>query len=73
MVRKGITEEMVVPTVEALLNIVLAHRIAGEPFQETVGRLGTKKLSALLESEIAPFLPHESESITMIHNLVEVP
>lgn len=72
MVRKGITEEMVVPTVDALLEIALAHRTPGEPFQETVGRLGTKKIAELLEEEIAPFLPHESETITMVPELLEV-
>ena len=72
MVRKGITEEMVVPTVDALLDIVLAHRALGEPFQETVARLGTKKVAALLEGEIASLLPHESEAITMVPDLIEV-
>ena len=72
MVRKGITEEMVVPTVDALLGLVLMHRTPGELFQETVTRLGIKKVAELLEEEIAPFLPHESETITMIPDLIEV-
>ncbi|HZR47147.1 MAG TPA: hypothetical protein VFA47_10610, partial [Candidatus Manganitrophaceae bacterium] len=72
MVRKGVTEEMVVPTIDALLDIVLSHRTLGEPFQETIARLGTKKVAALLEGEIASLLPHESEAITMVPDLIEV-
>jgi nitrite reductase (NADH) large subunit len=72
MIRKGITEEMVVPTVEALLNVALIHRTPGERFQETITRLGTKKIAGLLEAEIAPFLPQESETVTMVPDLLQV-
>lgn len=72
MVRKGITEERVVPTVDALLGIVAAHRLAGESFQETVLRLGTDQVASLLEKEIGPLAPELSEAITMIPDLIEV-
>ena len=69
MVRKGITEERVVPTVDALLGIVAAHRLPGESFQETVTRLGTGAVASLLEKEIGPLAPELSEAITMIPDL----
>lgn len=72
MVRKGITEEMVVPTVDALVGIVAAHRLSGESFQETVLRLGTEPVALLLEKEIGPLAPEFSEAITMIPDLIEV-
>jgi len=72
MVRKGITEEMVVPTVEALLGIVAAHRLPSESFQETVQRLGTEQVASLLEKEIGPLAPELSDAVTMIPDLIEV-
>ncbi|TAK06179.1 MAG: hypothetical protein EPO39_09540 [Candidatus Manganitrophaceae bacterium] len=72
MIRKGITEERVVPTVDALLGIVAAHRVAGESFQETVLRLGTARVTALLEAEIGSLSPEPSESVIMIPDLLEV-
>lgn len=71
MVRKGITEEMVVPTVDALLGIVATDRLAGESFQETVLRLGADQVASLLEKEIGPLAPELSEAITMIPDLIE--
>jgi nitrite reductase (NADH) large subunit len=72
MVRKGITEEMVVPTVDALVGIVATHRLPGESFQETVARLGTDQVASLLEKEIGPLAPELSEAVTMIPDLIEV-
>ncbi len=72
MVRKGITEEMVVPTVDALLEIVATHRVAGESFQETVLRLGADQVASLLEKEIGPLAPEWFDAITMIPDLIEV-
>jgi nitrite reductase (NADH) large subunit len=72
MVRKGITEEMVVPTVDALVGIVATHRLPGESFQETVARLGTAQVASLLEKEIGPLAPELSDAITMIPDLIEV-
>ncbi|MCG3114331.1 MAG: FAD-dependent oxidoreductase [Candidatus Manganitrophus sp. SA1] len=72
MVRKGITEEMVVPTVDALLGIVATHRLAGESFQETVLRLGADQVASLLEKEIGPLAPEWFDAITMIPDLIEV-
>lgn len=72
MVRKGITEERVVPTVDALLGIVATHRLPGESFQETVARLGTDQVASFLEKEIGPLAPELSDAITMIPDLIEV-
>lgn len=72
MVRKGITEERVVPTVDALIGIVATHRLQGESFQETVLRLGTEPVASLLEKEIGPLTHELSEAITMIPDLIEV-
>jgi len=72
MVRKGITEEMVVPTVDALLEMIAVHRAPGESFQETVFRLGTDRIAALLEKEIGPLAPEPSEAIVMVPDLMEI-
>ncbi|MFQ5597870.1 MAG: FAD-dependent oxidoreductase [Nitrospiria bacterium] len=72
MVRKGITEEMVIPTVDALLDVVLAERLEGESFHDVVWRLGPKKLGAVLEEQIAPFVPDRLEGIEMTPELLEV-
>lgn len=72
MVRKGITEEMVVPTVEALLDIVLTHRLDGETFREVISRLGTKQVTVLLDTRLTAFLPQGSKPITMVPDFVEV-
>lgn len=72
MVRKGITEEAVVPTVDALLDLILENRLSGETFQETVVRLGTDTVAALLEKKIAPLTPAAPEALKMIPDLIQV-
>lgn len=72
MVRKAITEEMVVPTVDALLDIALAHRLEGESFQEVISRLGTNKVVEVLEQKIKPFVPECSEALAMAPELMEI-
>ncbi|MEO2053840.1 MAG: FAD-dependent oxidoreductase [Nitrospira sp.] len=72
MVRKAITEEMVVPTVDALLDIALAHRHADESFQEVISRLGTDKVMEILEEKIKPFVPEASEVVAMTPELMEI-
>ncbi|MFQ5598601.1 MAG: FAD-dependent oxidoreductase [Nitrospiria bacterium] len=66
MVRKGITEEMVIPTVDALLDIVLAFRQEGEAFKAVVRRVGPKTIAKLLEKKIAPFVPEAAAALAMV-------
>jgi sulfite reductase beta subunit-like hemoprotein/bacterioferritin-associated ferredoxin len=72
VVRKGITEEMVVPTVEAVLTLVAEQRQPGESFQDVIDRVGVQQVGAWLEQRLAPFAPHASEAVEMIPDLVEV-
>ncbi len=72
MVRKGITDEMIVPTVDALLDIVLSHRAPGESFQEVMTRLTLPKVTALLEEVLLPLAPEEAPALQMIPDLLEV-
>ena len=72
MVRKGITEEKVVPTVEALLDLVLERRLPGERFQETIARLGAREVAALLEEKIGLAASDRSEAVEMVPDCVEV-
>ncbi len=72
MVRKGITEEMVVPTVDALLDIVLENRIGGESFQEVISRLGTREVVEIFDQKIKPFVPEGLEALEMIPELMEI-
>ncbi len=71
MVRKGITDEMIVPTVDALLDIVLSHRTPGESFQDVVTRLTPKKVAGFLEEVILPFAPEDVPALQMVPDLVE--
>ncbi|MGB3942492.1 MAG: FAD-dependent oxidoreductase [Candidatus Manganitrophaceae bacterium] len=71
MVRKGITEEMVVPTVEALLDIVQALRQPGERFQVAVDRVGLKEIVRLLDQRLAPLSPEAAETVEMVPDLVD--
>jgi hypothetical protein len=79
MVRKGITEEMIVPTIDALLDLVLEHRQSasggsggGESFQQVIDRLGTAKVAQLLDSRLTPFLPQAVDRLSMVPDQVEV-
>lgn len=72
VVRKGITEEMVVPTVETLIAIVREHRETGETFQAVIARLGLPIVAALMDERLAPFMPREVERVSMVTEFAEV-
>lgn len=72
VVRKGLTEEMIAPTVRALLDLALEHRQQGESFREVVGRLGPEEVSKLLEKRLSPWMPRKVERIAMLPELTEV-
>ncbi|MBI3598255.1 MAG: nitrite/sulfite reductase, partial [Nitrospirae bacterium] len=66
MVREGITDKMIVPTIDSLLEVVLESRQAGETFQAVVERLTPKKVAALLTPKLSLYLPEEPHEITMM-------
>ena len=70
--RKGITEEMVVPTVEAVLAIVAEQRQPGESFQGVVDRIGVRRVGALLEQRLAPLAPCPAETVEMAPDQMQV-
>ncbi len=73
MVRKGITEDMVIPTVDALLDIVLEFRQGEESFHDVVRRLGPKTMMKFFEEKIMPFVPEKSKVLAMVTTeLIEV-
>ncbi len=59
-VRKGITEDRVTPTVEALVDLAWQHRQDGESFQSVVARLGSGRLADLLTERLGPVKPEEA-------------
>jgi sulfite reductase beta subunit-like hemoprotein len=59
-VRKGITEDRVTPTVEALVDLAWQHRHDGESFQDVVARLGSGRLADLLNERLGPVKPEEA-------------
>lgn len=61
VVRKGITDEKIRPTVEAVLEIIAAARRSGEAFTDIVARLGLAEVARLLEARLGP-PPSESEA-----------
>jgi sulfite reductase beta subunit-like hemoprotein len=72
MVRKGITDKMIVPTISGLLEVVLEQRQTGETFQAVVSRLTPQKIVALLEPKLSLYLPEASHEVAMVLNLAEV-
>jgi nitrite reductase (NADH) large subunit len=72
VVRKGITEEMVAPTVEALLEVTAGLRLPGESFQQTIDRVGPGRIGELLEARLSPLLPDVVEKVSMALELDEV-
>ncbi len=57
IVRKGITEEMVIPTLDALLALAVEHRRDNESFCQVVNRMGHPALAKLLDERLARHLP----------------
>ncbi|MCI0526806.1 MAG: FAD-dependent oxidoreductase [Nitrospira sp.] len=72
LVRKGITEDMIIPTIDALLALVLEHRYAGESFQQVIDRLGITKVVAQLDTRLSPFLPKALDRLSMVPDQIEV-
>ena len=65
MVRKGITDEMIIPMVNALLDLVLEQHHPGETFQDVVDRLTPKGVVALLEPKLLSCVSEAPEEIHM--------
>ena len=72
VIRKGLTEGMVVLAVQALLEIGVERMQPGESFREWVRRLGPAEISRLLDEKLAPHLPQKVERILMSLEQVEV-
>ncbi|HET6370801.1 MAG TPA: hypothetical protein VFG95_06365, partial [Nitrospiria bacterium] len=66
VVRKGITEEMVLPTLDALLSVASADRKEGESFRSVVERVGGKEIGRRLEERLAPFLPQAASRVSLV-------
>ena len=72
VIRKGLTEDMVVPAVRCLVEIAGERKQPGESFREWVRRLGPGEISRLLEEKLAPQLPLKVERILMSSEMAEV-
>jgi nitrite reductase (NADH) large subunit len=66
VVRKGITEEMVLPTLDALLSVASADRKEGESFRSVVERVGGKEIGRRLEERLAPYLPRAASRVSLV-------
>jgi sulfite reductase beta subunit-like hemoprotein len=66
VVRKGITEEMVLPTLDALLSVASGHRKEGESFRRVVERVGGKEIGRSLEEHLAPYLPQAASRVSLV-------
>jgi sulfite reductase beta subunit-like hemoprotein len=71
VVRKGLTEEMVVPAIQTLLAIAAEQKLQHESFRECVHRLGPTEVSRLLEERLTPQKPRPFERIAMSAELQE--
>jgi len=65
VVRKGITEEMVLPTLNALFSLVTEHRVNGESFRQVIQRVGGKKIAGHLEQRLVPYVPQPTSRVSM--------
>jgi len=72
VIRKGLTEGMVVLAVQALLEIGVERLQPEESFREWVRRLGPAEISRLLDEKLAPQMPQRAERIVMSPDLMEV-
>lgn len=76
MIRKGITEEMLLPTLEVLVELLIEHRQSTlgrhESFQQIIDRLGTTRVAQLLQERLTPFLPEAVDRIAMVTDQVEI-
>ena len=71
VVRKGLTEEMVVPAVQALLQVAAEHRRPGERFREWARRQPAGEIARWLEEKLASQQPQMVERVRMTAELAE--
>jgi sulfite reductase beta subunit-like hemoprotein len=71
-VRSGITEEMILPIVDALLSTIIEHRNEGESFQETVSRITPKEIAVLLMEKVPIYAAIEPAGVAMVPDFMEV-
>ena len=65
-VRKRVTEEMVVPTLDALLDVALELRNAGETFPQTMMRLGAANVEKMLDARLSDRAPIARRRVGLI-------
>ena len=65
VILKGLTEEMVVPVFETLLDCIFSHRIGEETFQNIVDRVGVKTVEKEVTARLESSRPHIWEKIRM--------
>ena len=65
VILKGLTEDMIVPVFEALLECIVTHGVGEETFQNIVDRVGTKTIGKEVEERLESSRPHIWEKIRM--------
>ncbi len=70
MVRTGITDDTIVPTIDAIMDMVLEQ--GGESFSEAVRQITPKEISLRLEARMAAFEKNKLEAVEMIPDFVEI-
>lgn len=71
VIRKGLTEDIVVPAVRGLVEIAAEMKQAGESFQDWVHNLGPAVISRLLDEKLLPQLPQKVGRIVMSPEMAE--
>jgi len=72
MVRKGITEDQLIPEIDALLDIILDNGKPDEPFRDVVERMGPSTFANLLESKWNSSKSESFKPVPMELDLAEV-
>jgi sulfite reductase beta subunit-like hemoprotein/bacterioferritin-associated ferredoxin len=71
VIRKGLTEDMVVPAVRCLVEIAANLKQPGESFRDWVHSLGPAVISRLLDEKLLPQLPQKAGRIVMSAEMAE--
>ncbi len=75
VVRTGVTDEMILPAIDAVLEAVLRNRHERESFQEVVSRVTPREIASQIEARLAAFATQHSEGhemVEMVPDLMEM-
>ena len=70
-VARQVTEDMVVPTLDSLLDVILLNRTSGETVRDTIGRLGFAAVEKMIEQRLIDKMPKSEKRVGLVPEVVE--